>query len=71
MKKSIFSRRTFVKNTALSTLAFSFIGPESVSAKSVAAGKRVGIIGLDTSHSTAFVKALNASDASTDFWGIK
>ena len=71
MKKSIFSRRTFVKNTALSTLAFSFIGPESVSAKSVAAGKRVGIIGLDTSHSTAFVKALNASDASTDFLGYK
>ncbi|SEO08483.1 Predicted dehydrogenase [bacterium A37T11] len=34
-------------------------------------GKRVGIIGLDTSHSVAFTKALNAADANPDFAGYK
>ncbi|MFN8348144.1 MAG: Gfo/Idh/MocA family oxidoreductase [Spirosomataceae bacterium] len=71
MKKSLVSRRKFVKNAALSTLAFPIIRPEFASAKSVAPGKRVGIIGLDTSHSTAFVKALNAPEASADFLGYK
>ncbi|GAB3795198.1 Gfo/Idh/MocA family oxidoreductase [Spirosoma humi] len=31
----------------------------------------MGIIGLDTSHSTAFVKALNASDANPGYLGYK
>jgi len=34
-------------------------------------GKRVGIIGLDTSHSTAFTKLLNSGDASPDYRGYK
>ncbi|MDR2232477.1 MAG: Gfo/Idh/MocA family oxidoreductase [Tannerella sp.] len=34
-------------------------------------GFRIGIIGLDTSHATAFVKALNAENASPDFGGYK
>lgn len=33
--------------------------------------KRVGIIGLDTSHSVAFTKALNAPEASSDYAGYK
>jgi predicted dehydrogenase len=33
--------------------------------------KRVGIIGLDTSHSIAFTKAFNASDAAADLGGYK
>lgn len=33
--------------------------------------KRVGIIGLDTSHSIAFAKAFNASDAGSDLGGYK
>lgn len=37
----------------------------------VVTGKRVGIIGLDTSHSTAFVKALNSPDANASFLGYK
>lgn len=37
----------------------------------MATGKRVGIIGLDTSHSTAFVKALNGPDANASFLGYK
>lgn len=33
--------------------------------------KRVGIIGLDTSHSVAFTKAFNAEDAASDLGGFK
>lgn len=33
--------------------------------------KRVGIIGLDTSHSIAFTKAFNAADAAADLGGYK
>ena len=34
-------------------------------------GKRVGIIGLDTSHSTAFVKVLNSAGASPAYKGYR
>lgn len=34
-------------------------------------GKRVGIIGLDTSHSVAFTKAMNAPEADTKLKGYK
>lgn len=37
----------------------------------VKAGKRVGIIGLDTSHSTAFVEALNDDVPDPDYGGYK
>jgi predicted dehydrogenase len=36
-----------------------------------AAGKRVGIIGLDTSHSIEFTKEMNAANAPSDFLGYK
>lgn len=35
------------------------------------AGRRVGIIGLDTSHATAFTKALNDPSAGPEFGGYK
>jgi predicted dehydrogenase len=35
------------------------------------AGKRVGMIGLDTSHSIAFTKLLNADDAGQDLGGYR
>ncbi|NBB19849.1 Gfo/Idh/MocA family oxidoreductase [Runella sp. CRIBMP] len=71
MQNSIQGRRKFVKNAALGSLALGILRPEWANAQPAAAGKRVGIIGLDTSHSTAFVKALNAPDASADFLGYK
>ncbi|HEX9957489.1 MAG TPA: Gfo/Idh/MocA family oxidoreductase [Fibrella sp.] len=37
----------------------------------VETGKRVGIIGLDTSHSTAFTKALNAAEANPAYAGYR
>jgi len=65
------SRRTFLKQTVQTSaallLAPQFILPTS----SAAMGKRGGIIGLDTSHSPAFVKALNGPDADDRFLGYK
>ena len=65
-------RRTFLKNMTLGGITLSLPNldwPRSVG--SVAAGKRVGIIGLDTSHSTAFAKALNAAEANPDYAGYR
>lgn len=43
----------------------------SVTAQKVGEGKRVGIIGLDTSHSTAFTRALNDPACGNTFLGYK
>ena len=43
----------------------------NMSRKAVQTERRVGIIGLDTSHATAFTKSLNAENASPDFGGYK
>lgn len=64
------NRRKFIQSsvlagTGLGVLPFSF-------SKSLAAdGKRVGIIGLDTSHSVAFVKALNADQPDPAYDGFR
>lgn len=71
MELTAFNRRKFIKNAMLGSLTFSIAVSTRTPAQSVIQGKRVGIIGLDTSHSTAFVKALNALDASADFLGYK
>jgi predicted dehydrogenase len=73
-------RRRFLRNAALAGISLGF--SESISAEIsrigqpfptglVPPGKRVGIIGLDTSHSTAFTKFLNAADSSPDYKGYK
>ncbi|GAB3996120.1 Gfo/Idh/MocA family oxidoreductase [Spirosoma daeguense] len=66
-------RRVFLKNAAIGSLVLGL--PNSslawLSRSEVAAGKRVGIIGLDTSHSTAFTKVLNAADANPEYAGYK
>ncbi|ADB36668.1 Gfo/Idh/MocA family protein [Spirosoma linguale] len=57
---------------ATQSCAALLLAPTSLGASpAVATGKRVGIIGLDTSHSTAFVKALNGPDANAVFLGYK
>ena len=43
----------------------------SLKSQNTTAGKRVGIIGLDTSHSIAFTKALNDPSAGDNFLGYK
>lgn len=63
------NRRNFVKTTALGGVGLGLAG-NTVFGNNAIKG-RVGIIGLDTSHSTAFVKALNAPDAGPQFSGFK
>jgi len=68
------NRRAFIKTTALAAAGIG-IGvnsfAESVFPKSILAGTKVGIIGLDTSHVVAFTKALNSPDAGPEFGGFK
>ena len=55
------NRREFLKTTSAGTLGLGIAGRVSSlyeADRSLQAGK-IGIIGLDTSHSTAFTKALN------------
>lgn len=72
--KSERNRRSFIKATAL-TAAGIGIGAESFAkifnSPVNQTGKRVGIIGLDTSHSIAFTKALNGPNPSPEFGGYK
>ena len=71
MKKE-FNRRDFVKTTAIGGLGLGLSGKiTSLYGKSSSDAKRVGIIGLDTSHSVAFTKALNNPDAGPEFSGYK
>ena len=69
---SSLKRRDFIKTTATGGiglgLASKFL---SVSDISNAQSGRVGIIGLDTSHSTAFTRALNDPASGEEFGGYK
>lgn len=77
------NRRTFIRSAALTGLGLGLFGasplsgntnkktPASYSTKNVVNGKRIGIIGLDTSHSTAFTQALNSTTADPAYDGYK
>ncbi len=60
---NITNRRKFLLQTTMAGVALGLTGTlRAVPVKNTSIpGKRAGIIGLDTSHSPAFVKALNAS----------
>jgi predicted dehydrogenase len=69
-------RRRFIRTAGLAAAGLGITGNalgETISlfSKPKVAGTRVGIIGLDTSHSIAFAKALNDPAASADFSGYK
>jgi predicted dehydrogenase len=57
--KEKMTRRNFMAPLALAGLSIPFSKLKFLPGK--AEGKRIGIIGLDTSHSVAFTKSLNAS----------
>lgn len=60
-KKDTYHRRKFIKTMGLTAAAIG-TAPYILNSKNTLqppAGKRVGIIGLDTSHSIAFTKAMN------------
>ncbi len=63
------NRRNFIKTSAIAGVGLS-IGASALAQDKVK-GKRIGIIGLDTSHSSAFTKALNDPSAGEKFGGYK
>ncbi len=77
MKESATPRRKFIKDISIAGIGFGMAGnATSLFGKSIPKGKRsdshrIGIIGLDTSHSIAFTKALNNPDAGPEFAGYK
>jgi hypothetical protein len=65
-----FNRRSFIQ-AAVATGASLHLLDSFPALAQQSTGKRVGIIGLDTSHSTAFTKALNSADADPVYDGYK
>lgn len=75
--KQYHGRRKFIKTTALALAGFG-IAQNSfgknlsfLSKQNMMTSTRVGIIGLDTSHSVAFTKALNNPAGSSEYGGYK
>ena len=66
------SRRNFVKTTLLAGAGMGLVSRLTpLYGGSPAPGKRVGLIGLDTSHVTAFTSGLNNPKEGTDFGGYR
>ena len=70
MNKSI-DRRAFVRMTSLTAMAMGFENPLPKHDKILSNDIRIGIIGLDTSHSIAFTRSLNAADAPDRYRGFR
>ena len=67
-----FNRREFVKTAAIGGVGLGLAAePLTVYGDQAMQGGRVGIIGLDTSHSTAFTRALNDPSAKPEFSGYR
>jgi hypothetical protein len=71
--KQNFTRRRFIHAASAATVGVGLLGnlPKSYAKKHDVSQGRVGIIGLDTSHSVAFTKALNAAEPAPEFKGFK
>jgi predicted dehydrogenase len=71
MEKS--PRRQFIRTATVAGVGVSFLEsfPKLYGKNIVQNGTRVGIIGLDTSHSVAFTKSLNGPAAVPEFGGYK
>lgn len=69
----LFDRRSFLKITANATMGAALIPAEGMALKKQypLKGKRIGIIGLDTSHAAIFSKMFNAQDADPKLEGYK
>lgn len=66
-------RRDFIKTASAGAIALGLGGKVSAGSdqRKDSLGKRIGIIGLDTSHATAFTKALNDPSAAPEFAGFR
>lgn len=70
--KNKFNRRDFVKTASIGGISLSLTGKITPIVRNENSQiVKVGIIGLDTSHSIAFTKALNSADAATEFAGYR
>ena len=71
--KQLYDRRKFIKTSAVAGIGLSIAGSALplFSKGSSISGKRVGIIGLDTSHSAVYTKVMNSAGASSEFGGYK
>ncbi len=72
--KRVFDRRNFLKSSAVAGLGLGFnLAATSTFARhrSPEKGKRIGMIGLDTSHSVAFTKTFNNENAGPEYGGYK
>lgn len=71
--KNIYPRRKFIKTSAIAGVGLGISGKAaSINLKDVVQeGKRVGMIGLDTSHVTAFSSTLNKDTAGPEYNGFK
>jgi predicted dehydrogenase len=65
-----FNRRDFVKTAAIGGLGLGLTTRPGFSVSSQNTG-RIGIIGLDTSHSVAFTKAINSPDPKLEYSGFR
>jgi predicted dehydrogenase len=64
------NRRNFVKTSALAGIGLG-LAPGKVFLRSDQNTGRIGIIGLDTSHSIAFTKAVNSTDPKPEYTGFR
>jgi len=65
-------RRDFIITAAAGTVGLGLTGKSHESGiLDQISSRRVGIIGLDTSHSGAFISSLNKADAGPEFGGYK
>src|SRR5438128_12367577 len=71
--KQNFNRRRFIRTASTAVAAFGLLNNFSKSYGQTLPETqgRIGIIGLDTSHSVAFTKALNAAEPAPEFKGYK
>lgn len=67
------NRRKFMERTVLAGAGFNAVGVrmKAFGISDANIGRKIGIIGLDTSHCVAFTKALNGPEAMETFKGFK
>ena len=71
--KTNYNRRKFIHKSSLAAVGITLTSSLSpvVASAHKPVGNRIGIIGLDTSHSVAFTKSLNSPDADQKYKGFK
>lgn len=69
--KNILKRREFIKQAGAASISLSLPNLNVRLIQSVPKGKRVGIIGLDTSHSPAFTKIFNTAPSEAQLKGYQ